>query len=124
VLLIRTSLHPSPIHGVGVFTNKPIPKGQVVWVFDARIDLSVPLEEKPNFPPAIQEFLYHLIYVEIMDGRKMMILCADNAKYMNHSNQPNQPNLLDTEDNLREYAARYCRRRRVDLQLPCLRPVR
>ncbi len=103
MFLIRTSLRPSSIHGIGVFTDEPIQKGQVVWVFDPRIDICIPLDEMENFPPAMQEFFHRLTYVEKMNGRAMMILCADNAKYMNHSSQPN---LLDTEDQLREYAVR------------------
>lgn len=103
MFLIRTSLRPSNIHGIGVFTDEPIQKGMLVWEFDSRIDLRIPLEEKKNFPPAMQEFLFRLSYVELVGGRKMMVLCADNAKYVNHADHPN---LLDTEDNLREYAAR------------------
>ena len=103
MFLVRTSLRPSAIHGIGVFTDEPIQKGQLVWEFDERIDLRIPLDEMKNFPPAMQEFLFHLSYVELVDGRKMMTLCADNAKYVNHADLPN---LLDSEDNLREIAAR------------------
>lgn len=103
MFLIRTSLSPSDIHGIGVFTDEPIQKGTLVWEFDPRIDLRIPLEEKKNFPPAAQDFLFHLSYVELVDGQKMMVLCADNAKYVNHADHPN---LLDSDDNLREYAAR------------------
>lgn len=103
MFLIRTSLRPSQIHGIGVFTEEPIRKGQLVWDFDPRIDVRIPLEELGSFPPAMQEFLFHLSYVELVDGQKMMVLCADNAKYVNHADPPN---LLDTEDNRHEYAAR------------------
>ncbi len=103
MFLIRTSLRPSAIHGIGVFTDEPIQKGQLVWEFDPRVDICIPLDEMKNFPPAMQEFLFHLSYVELVDGRKMMVLCADNAKYVNHADDPN---LLDTEDNLCEYAVR------------------
>lgn len=101
MFLVRTSLRPSLIHGIGVFTDETIQKGQLVWEFDPRIDLRIPLEAKRDFPPAIQDFLFHLTYVELVDGLEMMVLCADNAKYVNHSDDPN---LLDTEDNLREFA--------------------
>jgi len=44
-----------------------------------------------------------LTYIEEASGRKMMVLCADHAKHVNHSDDPN---LLETPDGLREYAAR------------------
>ena len=103
MLLVRTSLRPSPIHGIGVFTDEPIQKGQLVCVFDPRIDIRIPLDELENFPPAMQDFIFRLTYVDIQDGRKIMVLCADNAKSVNHSDPPN---LIDTEDNLCEFVAR------------------
>jgi len=103
MFIVRTSLHSSAIHGIGVFADEPIKKGQIVWQFDPRMDILIPLEEKQRFPPAVQDYLSMLTYIEETSGRKMMVLCADNAKHVNHSDDPN---LLDTPDGLREYAAR------------------
>jgi len=103
MFIVRTSLHSSAIHGIGVFADEPVKKGQIVWQFDPRMDILIPLEEKQRFPPAVQDYLSMLTYIEETSGRKMMVLCADNAKHVNHSDDPN---LLDTPDGLREYAAR------------------
>ena len=103
MFIVRTSLHSSAIHGIGVFADEPIKKGQIVWQFDPRMDILIPLEEKQRFPPAVQDYLSMLTYIEETSGRKMMVLCAANAKHVNHSDDPN---LLDTPDGLREYAAR------------------
>ena len=103
MFIVRTSLHSSAIHGIGVFADEPIKKGQIVWQFDPRMDILIPLEEKQRFPPAVQDYLSMLTYIEETSGRKMMVLCADYARHVNHSDDPN---LLDTPDGLREYAAR------------------
>ena len=103
MFIVRTSLHSSAIHGIGVFADEPVKKGQIVWQFDPRMDILIPLEEKQKFPPAMQDYLSMLTHIEESSGRKMMVLCADNAKHVNHLDDPN---LLDTPDGLREYAAR------------------
>ena len=103
MFIVRTGLHSSAIHGIGIFADEPVKKGQIVWQFDPRMDILIPLEEKQKFPPAMQDYLSMLTYIEESSGRKMMVLCADNAKHVNHSDVPN---LIDTPDGLQEYAAR------------------
>jgi SET domain-containing protein len=102
MLIVRTYVAPSSIHGLGCFAAEPIPKGRLVWQFDPRLDLRIPLADFDRFPPATQEFLKRLTYVESVQGVEYMVLCADQAKFVNHSNTPN---LLDSEDGTREWAA-------------------
>jgi SET domain-containing protein len=93
MLLISTSLGPSPIHGIGCFTNEKIRKGQVVWEFDERIDLRIPVSRLSEFPTPVQEFFSIYGYTEIYGGEKVMILCGDHSRHFNHSENPN---LIDT----------------------------
>ncbi len=103
MFIVRTNLRPSPIHGIGVYADEPIKKGQVVWQFDSRVDLVIPVEEIKNFPPAVQDYFKRLTYVEARNGKRVMVLCADNAKYVNHSENPT---LIDTPDGTQQLAAR------------------
>ncbi len=103
MFVVRTSLRTSPIHGIGVFADEPIRKGQLVWQFDSRLDLVIPVDQMKDFPQAVQDYLRRLTYVEGQNGSCVMILCADNAKFVNHSDDPN---LVDTPDGLQELAAR------------------
>ncbi len=103
MFLVRTSLRPSPIQGLGCFAEEPIRKGQVVWQFDPRLDLRIPCSELSSFPAAIQEHFRIYTYVERIDGQEVMVYCADLSKHMNHSDMPN---LFDTPDNLQEIALR------------------
>jgi SET domain-containing protein len=102
MFVVRVYVAPSPIHGLGCFAAEPIHQGQLVWQFDPRLDLRIPLAEFDNFPPATQEFLKRLTYVEQIQGVDYMVLCADQAKFVNHSNSPN---LIDSPDGTLEWAA-------------------
>ncbi len=89
MLLIKASARPSPIHGLGCFTEEPIRKGQVVWRFDPRLDLVIPYDALGTFPKPAQDFLNMYGYVTMQGDRKVIILCGDHAKHMNHSDTPN-----------------------------------
>jgi uncharacterized protein len=103
MFMVRVYLAPSQIHGMGCFAADPIKKGDLVWQFDPRIDIRIPLTEFPNFPQAVQEFLERLTYIEQVDGVDYMVLCADHAKFVNHAADPN---LVDSPDGVYQYAAR------------------
>jgi SET domain-containing protein len=103
MFIVRTSLRPSPIQGFGCFTEQPIKKGQIVWQFDPRFDIRIPLTELSTFSPALQEHFRIYTYVEEVDGLEVMVYCADMSKHMNHSDAPN---LFDTPDNIYEVAIR------------------
>ena len=103
MFIVRTSLRPSSIQGLGCFAEEPIKKGQIVWQFDPRLDIRIPLSELPNFPLAIQEHFRIYTYIEEINGQEIMIYCADLSKHVNHSDTPN---LIDTPDNVQEVAAR------------------
>jgi len=93
MLLIKTSLRLSPIHGIGCFTEEKIRNGQVIWEFDERIDLRIPVSKLSEYPLPIQEFLSIYGYAEMYEGQKVMILCGDHSRHFNHSENPN---LMDT----------------------------
>jgi hypothetical protein len=85
------------------FLEEPVRKGQVVWRYDPRADVAIPDNEIKSFPPAVQDYLKIYTYIAVVDGRRMMILCADNSKHVNHADPPN---LVNTPDGMQEIAAR------------------
>lgn len=95
--MVRASLRPSKIHGVGCFTDEPIRAGQSVWVFDERIDVRLTVSELAKFPPTFRDFLRFYGYEEMHDGHRTIVLCGDHARHMNHSDTPN---LIDSESNI------------------------
>jgi uncharacterized protein len=97
MLLVKCSVRPSRVHGLGCFTEEPVQAGQVVWIFDSRIDVRVRSSELLDFPPPMREFLLMYGYEELYQGERTIVLCGDHARYMNHSEEPN---LIDGETNV------------------------
>jgi uncharacterized protein len=89
MLLVDTEVKESGIHGLGCFTKEKISKGSVVWKFDPSLDQRIPAENLSDFPGPVQKFLNTYGYFEIFNGKKMIVLCADNSRHMNHDDQPN-----------------------------------
>lgn len=86
MMMVETELRPSPIHGLGVFLLKPVKKGELVWRFDSRIDRIYAPEEVASLPGHVQDFLR--TYSTWHDGAGVYVLCGDNGRYFNHSDQP------------------------------------
>lgn len=87
MLLVKTYLAPSKIHGVGVFASESIPKGTVTWLFDPAFDMEVSQERVSMEPEAFRNFLDTHAYVNA-EGK--YVLCCDNNRYVNHSDDANQ----------------------------------
>lgn len=97
MLIVKTQLRYSPIHGLGCFAAEDIKKGQTVWRFDEGIDLVFKEEDLKKFPPSFAEFLKMYAYSPLAEKEKVYVLCADNARHMNHDDNPN---LDETPDGL------------------------
>jgi hypothetical protein len=89
MLLVETTVKPSKIHGLGCFTNEFIPKGKRVWVFDRRIDPIVYEAHLPRLPEAMRTFLAEKGFAATRRWRRCIVLCGDDSRYMNHSDDPN-----------------------------------
>lgn len=83
---VPTYLAPSLIHGTGVFTAVPIPAGTVIWEYDPPVDWEISPDEMESIPEPYQSRLRHFSY---LDESGIYVLCGDNAKFMNHSFEPN-----------------------------------
>ena len=82
-----TELRESVIQGLGVFSAEPIPAGAVVWEFTHGLDEAFPSDIlKTLEPDKLEQFLRH----SYLDSRTQeYIYCADDGRYMNHSDSPN-----------------------------------
>jgi SET domain-containing protein len=88
MLLIRTYLDKSPIQGIGVYAKDHIAKGAIVWKLDERFDrlISVDVWEAQTGP--VKDYLDRYAYPRRSDPR-FIVFEADDARYMNHADQPN-----------------------------------
>jgi SET domain-containing protein len=87
MLLVRTRVAPSAVHGLGLFAADPIRAGAEVWRFTPGFDLDLDPAMLDGQPALSREAMMHYGYVDPRLGR--FILCCDDARFINHSDDPN-----------------------------------
>lgn len=87
MLLIKTKVMKSPIHGYGLFADEYIPKGTRVWKFTPGFDLELDDVQFNKLPEKNKKFLEHYGYKDFRIGK--YIMAADDACFINHSSEPN-----------------------------------
>lgn len=93
VLQVPTYKDKSGIHGIGLFTKEAIPRGTLVWRFTEGVDLELTQEQLDQLTPVERAHIQHYCYF----CRESMryVLCADDARFFNHSMTPNCMSLDD-----------------------------
>ncbi len=87
MMLIKTRVGPSAIHGMGLFAIERVPAGTPVWRFLPGFDHDFSPEQFAALPPLAREHARWFCFVSKADGHA--ILSGDHACFMNHSLQPN-----------------------------------
>ena len=85
MLLVKTYLDKSPIHGIGVFAGERIAKGTKMWRFVEGYDHCYSLKQFAKLPKQAREFMQHYAYR--VDGE--VLFTVDNDRHMNHADKPN-----------------------------------
>ena len=85
MLLIKTYLDKSPIHGLGVFAAELIPKETKIWRFVEGFDRFYSPKEFARLPKPARDFIKSYGYK--VDGE--ILFTVDNDHYINHSETPN-----------------------------------
>ncbi|WP_045835397.1 SET domain-containing protein [Hyphomicrobium sp. 99] len=87
MLMVKTRIGPSDIAGIGLFAEEDIPTGTVTWRFMRDFDRLLTERDIDRLPePARSNILDHT-YLDAASG--VFVLCADNARFMNHADEPN-----------------------------------
>lgn len=86
MLRVPTYVAPSSIAGVGLFAGVSLPTGAVVWQYDEGVDWRISSEDLERFPEPYGAWLRPYLYRE---PSGVYVLCGDNAKFMNHADEPN-----------------------------------
>ena len=92
MLMVKTKIMPSQLHGIGLFADEDIPKGSVIWQFNPKIDLVLSKEEVEALPPAARHQMMH--YGFSTGNGKIVLVCDDN-RFINWSDHPN---VMDQDD--------------------------
>ncbi|MDO8341401.1 MAG: SET domain-containing protein [Candidatus Woesebacteria bacterium] len=96
MLLIKTYLAPSRIHGIGLFANEDIKKGTITWRFDPAIDILITEEQISRLPINVSEFIKE--YGSLSKSSHKYVLSADNTRFTNHSSKPNLESKFSDEE--------------------------
>lgn len=87
MLLVKTKIKESEVHGTGLYADEFIPKGTLVWKFKPDFDKKFTAKQISEFPDLLQIYLYKYSWKSKKSG--MYCFCSDNAKHFNHSDSPN-----------------------------------
>lgn len=87
MMLIRTRVAPSAIHGMGLFTVEPVAKDTPIWRFEPGFDRTFSPEQFAELPLVAREHARWFSFVDAAHGQR--ILSGDHACFINHSSPPN-----------------------------------
>jgi len=85
MLLVKTYLDKSPIHGIGVFAAESIRKDTKIWRFVEGFDRAYTPKEFAKLPKPARDYLKDYGYR--VDGE--ILFTVDHDHYINHSDNPN-----------------------------------
>jgi SET domain-containing protein len=94
MLLVKTYLDRSTIHGVGLFAAQNIPKGTVIWRLNRIVDLLLSERDLEALSLPSREQIKKYTYQDRF--LRQYVLCGDDARFFNHAD--GQPNCLDLPD--------------------------
>jgi len=87
MILVRTRVAPSLIHGQGLFALDALPLGTPIWRFEPGFDREFSAEQFAALPLEAQARLRWFAFVNKATGG--WVLSGDHACFMNHSPDPN-----------------------------------
>jgi len=87
MLLVKTKVQESAIHGLGLFADQFIPKGTEIWKFTPGFDVKFTKEQVLSFPKILQIFIYTYAW----KSKKSGLYChsVDDGRFFNHCSNPN-----------------------------------
>lgn len=95
MLLVKTYLAESGIHGIGLFAAQPVRKGTVVWRLDPTLDLELTEAQIEALAPPARDQIRKYTYLDLVRGT--YVLCGDDARFFNHSDEPNCHDFPDAD---------------------------
>jgi SET domain-containing protein len=87
MMLVKTRVGPSGIHGMGLFAAEPIPRGAPCWRFLPGFDHDYSPAQFDALPPLARDHTRWFCFVSPVDGH--VVLSGDHACFINHSLTPN-----------------------------------
>ncbi len=83
MIIVKTTVKPSSVNGLGLFAGEKILKGTVVWRYDPLFDISFSPEEVEKMNLDQRELIERYAYLST--EQNVYIYSIDNSRFMNHS---------------------------------------
>lgn len=87
MILVKSKLKNSSIHGIGLFSEELVPKDTLVWEFKEKFDVVLSKKELNSLSDAAKEQFLNYAYISKITGN--YILCSDDSRFFNHNDNPN-----------------------------------
>jgi len=91
MLLVKTKIGTSPIHGIGIFADELITKGTRIWEYREGVDSRFDQKFLETLPDPAHKQMLNYAYKNPLTG--LYVLCGDDARFFNHSENPNTDDL-------------------------------
>ncbi|MFA6973814.1 MAG: SET domain-containing protein [Parcubacteria group bacterium] len=96
MLLVKTKIGSSGIQGNGLFADQFIPKGTPIWKFKSGLDIIVSKDDVSSLPEIGKKQFLNYCYLNQKTNK--YVLCFDDARFFNHSDDPNTGNIDSFDD--------------------------
>ena len=96
MLLVKTKIHKSKIHGIGLFADELIKKGTTTYKYTPWFDIAYSEKQLLKMPNHIKKQVIWYAYFD--KKRKKYILCSDDQRFINHSKNHKRINIRSTPD--------------------------
>jgi SET domain-containing protein len=87
MLMVRTRLHEFAPGDIGLVALEDIPEGAITWQFHPAFDKLLCQADINELPQPLRDET--LLYAYLDPRLKNYVVCGDNAKFMRHSENPN-----------------------------------
>lgn len=104
MLYIETYLDQSPIAGIGLFAAQPVEKGELLWRFVPGFDSIMTIDFVTSLPKMNQDFIRD--NASLIPQLGAYLLCGDNDRFTNHSDDPNRQFVYESPSDIYEVATR------------------
>ena len=101
MILVKTIVKPSDLHGLGLFADEFISKDTIIFMEESKFTTKFTEEEVELLSDIPKGFVKHYGYLK----NGIYKVSLDNDKYFNHSDNPNTYE-SDDEENMYTYAKR------------------
>lgn len=85
MLLVKTKLSLSNVHGIGLFADQFIPKGTATWKYHPDYDTAFTEKEVEGMSEPAKKIFLHYAYFDAEINK--YVLCFDDQRFINHSSK-------------------------------------